>query len=60
MNKKAQFDEFSIVGLIFAVLGGLVSIFITKQMEGGLVLKLMGFAVTGVVCYFVGAKILEG
>ena len=60
MNKKAQLDEFSIVGVIFGILGGLFSVIITNSMGGGLILKLMGFVITAIVCYFVGGKIAGG
>lgn len=60
-SKKAQldFEEISIVGILGALVGGMVSIWITKQMEGGLVLRIIGFFVTAIICYFVASKVAD-
>ena len=58
-NKKAQLEEINLVGVIFAIIGGLLSIIITNKMTGGIFLKILGFAITAVVCYFVAGKILD-
>lgn len=61
LNKRGQidFDEFSLMGVVFGLVGGMISIIITARMGGGLPTKLIGFAVTGIVCYFVGSKIAD-
>ena len=57
MNKHAQ--EINIIGIIGGLIGGAISIIVTKNMGGGLILKLMSCALTGIVCYFVASKIGE-
>ena len=57
-NKKAQ--EISIIGIIGGLIGGFISIYVTKSMNGGLFLKLAGFGLTAAACYFVAAKIGDG
>ncbi len=58
-NKKAQFDEINIPGVLFALIGGGISIIVTAKMGGGIFLKLTGFLIAAVACYFIGGKIAE-
>ena len=59
LSKRGQLDELNMVGVIGGILGGFASVLITKSMGGGIALKLMGFVLTGVVCYFIASKIAD-
>lgn len=54
-----DFDEINYVGLIMGLIGGGISILITARMGGGIVLKIIGFFVAAIACYFVGGKIAD-
>ena len=52
MNNKGQMDlhPFSFVG---AFLGGLFAVYMANQMNADVIMKVMVFAITAIVCFFV-------
>ena len=58
MNKLAQF-ELSYVGVIFGVIGGLLSVFIASKMVDSVMMMGLSFIITGVTCYAISSKILS-
>lgn len=54
-----DFEDISIPGIIFGVIGFGVAIIVSKQMGSELPLRIISGAVTGLVCYFVGGKLSE-
>lgn len=59
MNNNGQMDELNIFGIITGVIGGFIGVLITGRMAGGLFLKIASFIITGIVCYFAGAKLID-
>ena len=49
--------EFNPIAAGVGVLGGLLSMVVSSQVETGIVIKIATFAITSVVCYFVSNKI---
>ena len=54
-----DFDDLNIVGIILGLIGGGISLIMTSRMGGGLLIKILGFVITAIVCYFVGGKIAD-
>ena len=54
-----DFEDINWLGVIGGLVGGFISIIVSARMGAGLFIKLAGFAITAIVCYFVGAKLTE-
>ena len=52
-------DEINWMGVLFGIFGMLIGIIIAKKMGSGVPYRLIVGALVGVVCYFVGGKIVE-
>lgn len=61
MNKKGEFDLESInwMGVLLAIIGGLIAIINVKRMGGGLFMKIITFIIVGAVGYVIAWKIGE-
>ena len=61
MNKKAQLeiDDISPIGIILGLIGVGVGILVAKQMDSPVIIRVLSGLICGVVCYFIGGKILE-
>ena len=55
-----DFDDLSIAGLLFAVIGFIIGIIVANSMDGNILIKLASGAVSAIACYFIGGKIAEG
>lgn len=58
-NKRGQLDfgEINGVGVVGALIGGVLGLFIASRMAGGLIIKLLAFVICAVACYFIASKI---
>ena len=61
MNKKAQieFDDISIIGIIFGLIGAGIGVIVAKQTGSPVLIRLLSGLVCAVACYFVGSKIAD-
>jgi hypothetical protein len=50
--------EFSPIAAGVGLLGGLLAMVVSSQVETGIVIKIATFAITSVVCYFMFGKIM--
>lgn len=57
MNKKGQFDEINIAGIIFAVVAFGIGVIVSNSMGSSLPMRLIAGAVCAIAAYFVGGKI---
>ena len=49
--------EFNPMAAGLGILGGALSIYVMKNMETGIILKLLTFVLTSIVCYFIASFI---
>jgi hypothetical protein len=56
-----MFEDFELnpIALAGGLLGGVLSLIVQSQVETGIVIKVLTFAVSTVVCYFMVGKILS-
>lgn len=61
-DKKAQmdFEDISIAGIVFALVGAGVGIIVAKQTGSPVIFRILSGIVCGIVCYVLGSKILDG
>ena len=62
MNKKAQgeFDDISIPGIVFALIGAGVGIIVANQAGRTVIFRILSGIICATACYFVGSKIADG
>ena len=56
-----MFEDFELnpIALAGGLLGGVLSLIVQSQVETGIVIKVLTFSVSTVVCYFMVGKILS-
>jgi hypothetical protein len=54
-----DFEDIDIMGIVFSIIGFGVGVIVAKQMEAGVIMRVMSGLVSAVACYFIGGKIVN-
>ena len=59
MNKKGDMDDINWFAVFGGLIGGFISLIVGKSMGGGFFIRILGFIITGVICYFLCDRLLD-